>query len=206
MSGTPSEVILSKRPAQYLEQGLSGCGGCTAKGILSAYAQDSRENPFAYYPLHCPLFSSPKRWAQVLREHGLEAEVGTVKGLAEEVRLNVLRDLLALDTPVMLHIGNGYAKDGSWNPIKWQLIAHWISAWGYSDREKVFYVYDSCVPPDRYDDIPIGNVKRTYEQILRDWCGGFPWWWRNQYVKVLNQRAYVYRTPSEPPDFYETAL
>ncbi|MEK6842215.1 MAG: hypothetical protein AABX84_00205, partial [Nanoarchaeota archaeon] len=64
--------------------------------------------------------------------------------------------------------------------LRQKLIAHWISVWGYNNKEKVFYIYDSFVR--KKDKIPIGNVKRTYSQLLRDWKGAF---YTKSYLYIL---------------------
>lgn len=75
----------------------------------------------------------------------------------------------------MLRIGNGYLKSGKYSPFIASFMGHWITLWGYNDKEKAFYVYDSYVPARRHNKtIPIGNTKRTYEEVLRDWGKGFP--------------------------------
>ena len=65
------------------------------------------------------------------------------------------------------------------------IVGHWITVWGYDDVETVFYVYDPAVPLRLYDkDIPAGNKKRTYAEILRDIKSfGFLYW--HQYVYIV---------------------
>ena len=70
-----------------------------------------------------------------------------------------------------LTIGNGYSQTGKYSSLRRHLIAHWISIWGYDDDKKVFYVYDSYTDQKSYDKVPIGNVERSYNHILRDWKG-----------------------------------
>jgi hypothetical protein len=70
--------------------------------------------------------------------------------------------------------------------IRWWLIHHWITVWGFNDEEGVFYIYDSMVAPKYYNkNIPIGNVKRTYQNVVRDLGGGQPWWQRYDYIEIL---------------------
>lgn len=85
-----------------------------------------------------------------------------------------------------LFIRNGYSPTGKYSAIRRQLISHWITIWGYDDKERIFFVYDSCVEPKCYDKIPVGNVKRTYKQILRDWKGAFYFRFKNfLYIPVI---------------------
>jgi len=52
--------------------------------------------------------------------------------------------------------------------------------------KKYFYVYDSAIPQKLYaKEIPIGNIERSYQEILRDWKGTFyPWPWKYCYLVV----------------------
>ena len=81
-----------------------------------------------------------------------------------------MKDNLRKGFPVILRIGNGYTKNGGFNILKALILGHWISIWGFSDSKKVFYIYDSAAPAAQLkNDIPIGNVIRPYEDVLRDW-------------------------------------
>ena len=124
-------------------------------------------------------------WPKVLRSYGIPAERGDAKKLTDEQRIVLLEKLIDEDKVVMLRIGNGYSKSGKYSSFVASFLGHWITLWGYNDDEKVFYVYDSYVSLKRHDKrIPIGNTKRTYAEILRDWCKGFPPMWRYGFIKV----------------------
>ncbi len=181
--------ILSRSPRQYLEQGLTQCGAYTVKAVLSAYDKDANDHPRDYQPNWLAKYTGvnqgPHLWPKVLQAHGLPAEERYATNLSDAERLALLKSLLDSDNPVMLRIGNGYAKSGKYHPWAAELIGHWISLWGYDDEKQIFYVYDSCVAKSRYDkSIPIGNTTRTFSEILRDWGKGFPFAWRYSYIKV----------------------
>lgn len=180
---------MSKKPKEYLKQGLTGCGAFSVKGILSAYGKDDKTHPFQYYPLSIIGFgSTPSRWVKILRAYGLDAKLHSSRQMSDEQKLNTLKSLLRNDTPVMLFIGNGYRGNGIWSKIRWQLISHWITLWGFNEEKGIFYIYDSAVPLRYHDkNIPTGNVERTYRQVMHDWGGGEPWWWRYTYIAILDQ-------------------
>jgi hypothetical protein len=99
--------------------------------------------------------------------------------MSDNERISLLKSLLSKNTPVMLRIGNGYLSD-KYNPIVGKLLSHWITLWGYDDKEQLFYIYDSALPEKfRLKNIPIGNTVRTYKEILRDWNFGTWqfWYW-----------------------------
>lgn len=178
--------ILSKKPKEYLKQGPTGCGAFSVKGILSAYGKDDKTHPFQYLPLSFfPFVTNVFHWVEVLRSYGLDARMQSLHNMTDEQRINTLKDALRSDTPVMLAVGNGYRGRGIWSRIRWQLIHHWITLWGFDDEKGIFYIYDSGVPLRHHDkSIPIGNISRTYQQVARDVCGGQPWWRRYQYICI----------------------
>ncbi len=181
--------ILTRAPKEYLEQGLIHCGAFSVKAILSAYNKDVKNDPRDYYTnfiaKYTAIMTGPNMWLKVLRSYRVSAEVENVKKLSDENKIEVLKKLLNKNNPVILRVGNGYSKSGRYHSFFAHFAGHWITLWGYNDEEKVFYVYDSYVALSKHDKtIPIGNTKRTFQEILRDWNKGFPWWWRYNYIKV----------------------
>ena len=178
--------IVSRKPKEYLKQSPIGCGAFSVKGILSAYGKDDKQRPFEYLPLGgIPFVLNISHWTNVLSSYGLPAERCSLRGMPDKEKIRIIEDLLRLDTPVMLHIGNGYRGCGTWNALQWWLVDHWITLWGFDDEQKAFYIYDPGVPRHCYDaNIPTGNVRRTYAQVLRDIRGGQPWWQRYLYKKI----------------------
>jgi hypothetical protein len=180
--------IVSKTPKEYLEQGLIHCGAYSVKAILSAYGKDDRKNPKDYevgfWAKHTAI-ADATQWLKVLRSYGLNATRSTSKNLTSDKQIKLFESVIDRDTPVMVRIGNGYLKSGRYSKFVAIFGGHWVTLWGYNNLEKVFYVYDSYVPLGRHDkNIPVGNVKRTYQQILRDIGKGFPLRWRYHYIAL----------------------
>lgn len=173
-------VVLTIKPKEYLKQGLTHCGAYSVKAILEAFGKEDKKDPKDY---HNSGFNkllgtglSTTYWPNVLRSYGLDAKSKSVKLFSDEKKLQVIKDLLSSNHPVMLSIANGYLKGGQYSKLKALYVQHWITLWGYDDKEQAFYVYDSCIDKKYYDkSLPIGNTKRTYEQILRDWRGAVLW-------------------------------
>lgn len=180
--------ILTHAPKEYLEQVFTQCGAFSVKAILSAYGKDDKKHPRDYNPTVLGKYASlvgVYTWPRVLESYGLHAERGNTKDLSDEQRLEFLKETINKDNAIMIRIGNGYLKNGKYSSLAAYFIGHWITLWGYNDEEKVFYVYDSYVPLKRHDKtIPIGNTKRTYSEVLRDWGKGFPPAWRFSFIKV----------------------
>ena len=184
-----SKFILSVSPKEYLKQGKSHCGMYAIKGILSAYGLDKNKNPEDYHPnILGKLTGTTLPWTipQVLRNYGLNAEIKLAQGSIFD-KINLLKNILQKNIPVILMIGNGYSQNGNYSSLRAKLVLHWITLWGYDDSKGVFYVYDSAVPTNLYDkEIPIGNKKREYERVIRDWGAGFIsfGFWKYLYITV----------------------
>lgn len=186
--------IVSGRPNEYRVQRFSGCGAYSAKAVLEAYGRSVPTDPFDLYPRYLPRWfrgipSSPQHWLRSFASRGLAAKLCWVGGRGPSERLALLKKALDSDAVVMVRMGNGYLRSGRYVPVIAWFIGHWVTLWGYDDATGTFYVYDSCVPRDRYDrSVPSGNTRRIYEDLLRDMNhGGFPWWWRN-YFLVIRER------------------
>ncbi|TSD04443.1 MAG: hypothetical protein Greene071421_279 [Parcubacteria group bacterium Greene0714_21] len=205
MNNLPSQFTLSRKPTQYLKQGMSHCGMYSLKAILSAYGKDVKNHPTEYHTnwigKHLFSFAVGKRYYEkIFKSCGLEAQGGTAKNLSADEKIMLLKTLLSKDNPVMILIGNGYIRSCAYNPIFGQIIAHWITLWGYDNEKKLFYVYDSALSKKCWDSsLPMGNTTRTYKEILRDWnFGDKPWHFLSWnishepyfYIKVEEQMSF----------------
>jgi len=180
---------LTRAPKEYLEQGLTQCGAYSVKAILSAYGKDDKNHPREYQPNFLAKYTGIEfgliSWPKILQSYGISAQRGDTKNLSDEQRIELLKKIIDEDKIVMLRIGNGFSKSGKYNSFVASFLGHWITLWGYNDKEKVFYIYDSYISLKRHDKtIPIGNVKRTYAEIVRDWGKGFPPTRRYSFIKA----------------------
>lgn len=164
--------IISKAPKEYLLQGRSHCSVFTLRAILSAYQKGELKEPREY---HISKFGKltggvfEKTFVKLLSQNGIVAKIKNARNKSDQEKIKTLQELLEKDKPVILLIGRGDKKDGSYSSLKAKLVGHWISLWGYN--EKGFYVYDSAAKDKT--NLPIGNTFYSFEKILRDWQG--PW-------------------------------
>lgn len=178
MTNLSSKYRLSIKPEEYLVQGISHCGVYCVKAILSAHGKDNKSHPKDYHTnwIGKNLFSfatGEDYYDAIFASYGIKSKTRSSENLSDQEKLNLLKTILFKNNPVMIRIGNGYYKSNKYNPILGRLIPHWITLWGYDDSQKVFYVYDSGLTKNLYDKtVPVGNTKRTYEEILRDWHFG----------------------------------
>lgn len=182
---------VGRAPHTYAIQGLSGCGGFSAKAILESFGKRVPPDPIELYPyfsriLHWGLPSAPVHWQHLFGRSGLVAQVHQLSSRSQTENVEVMKGYLRRGIPLMVRIGNGYLPNGRYAASLSWLIGHWVTVWGFDDKRECFYVYDSCVPSNRLDrSIPVGNVVRTYQDMLRDASrGGLPRRWRNTFISV----------------------
>jgi len=177
----PITFILSIKPKEYLTQSISHCGAYSVKAILGALGKDDKKRPEDYHPNSFNKFTGltlgKTYYPKILNKYGIDAEFKSAKNLPNVEKIELLKKLLSENVPIMIRIGNGYFRSKKYNPFLGKIITHWITLWGYSDKEKIFYVYDSGLTSNLYEDVPIGNTKRTYDEILRDWNFGVWQFW-----------------------------
>lgn len=171
--------IVSRRPKEYLKQGPSHCGVYSVKAVLEAFGKVTGMKPKDFHTNWISHITGavfhPDYLVRILKSYALEAKSDTVKHLSDDKKIMHLKFMLSKDAPVILLVGNGYQKNGEYSRLKAAIVGHIITVWGYDDREGVFFMYDSTVPKEHFaTNVPIGNTKRTYEQVLRDWHGAFP--------------------------------
>lgn len=176
MSQLFSRYILPIKPNEYLVQGLSHCGAYSVKGILSAYDRDSKNHPKEYHTNWLSKVTgsgfTKQYYVTILKNYGISATGKNATGLGNDQKTDLLKKLLSQNNIVMLSISNGYNDNGDYSSVRALFSGHWITLWGFDDKEQIFYLYDSCIPLIKHDkNIPIGNTKRTYQEILRDWRG-----------------------------------
>lgn len=179
-----NSLILKYKPKEYLVQGPSHCGAYSVKAILSAYGLDTKNHPKEYHSHWLGKLTGGtfgrNYYVRILKSHGIRADVKSAEEMFDNDRLYLLKNLLSQNTPVMIRIGNGYFLSTIYNPILGKIVPHWITLWGYDDKEQIFYVYDSGMLKEHWrKNTPVGNTIRTYKEVLRDWNFGKnqPWTW-----------------------------
>jgi len=169
----PEKFVVSKKPKEIRKQGLRHCGAFSVAAILEAYSKiDNIGHPRNLYLWWIVILPTPNLWIRVFKKYGIDAGIKSSEGLSDNGKIDLLKRLLSEDKPVMLLVGNGYWR-GKYSKLRSRLIWHWITLWGYDDLKKIFYVYDSAVPKNLYDDIPVGNKMRNYSDIIRDWKSSY---------------------------------
>ena len=179
----PEKFILTKRPKQYLKQGINRCGLYSVKGILEAYELDDKDHPKDYptdWLGKMTGFAVGKNYyTNILNNYGLKSAQESAENLNKEEKLYLLKSLLVKNSPVMMRIGNGYLGK-KFNPLWQKIVTHWITIWGYDDEKEILFDFDSALTIDQWGtNLSIGNTVRTYKDMLSDWNFGRlqPWSW-----------------------------
>lgn len=173
--------LIERVPPVYLQQGPNYCGGFQIKSILSSFGLDDGRDPKSYLGLWATLTGGtlPHEIKRILHKHGLIASVKRAHKLSDSDKIDALRNELNEDHPVILLVGSKLNADGS---VRDKVTAHWISLWGYV--ADTFYAYDAFRDSEHYNDVPVGNVAISIEQLLNMWKGPM-------YVRLL-RKDYLY--------------
>src|SRR3989338_11017470 len=112
MQESTSKSIISRKPKGYYKQGISHCGAFAVKAILEAYGKDDGREPRDYHPTFfgkmTGLTLGFDYWPPVLRSFGISAQAHKADNLNPDEKIQLLKNLLSKNNPVMLRIGNGY--------------------------------------------------------------------------------------------------
>jgi len=161
--------------AGIYQQNVPYCGGFSVAGILSAYHMDTAQPAAEHMSWLGRLIGGmgPSDMIKSLKLAGLNGTVQRANNFSDTEKIDMLKGEIYKGCPVLLLIGNGFNKDGTYSDMKSRGITHlhWITLWGYHDNG--FFIYDSVAHPYQYELIPIGNVERNNNEILREWIRPF---------------------------------
>ncbi|MDD2766507.1 MAG: hypothetical protein PHH40_01925 [Candidatus Moranbacteria bacterium] len=148
------------------------CGSYTAEwvakavGVRSLSSNKLLRGP-VWFDLFRPVF--PRDMKELFKAHNMTTLEIRLDAITNEERLEWIRTEIALKKrpPVLLIRAN---------------TLHWIAVGGYSDVKKVFYIYDSRIGSDSFDNrLPIGNMEMPYDVLLQEWSGR----WFLRYVALI---------------------
>ena len=69
--------------------------------------------------------------------------------------------------PIILLIGNGQTKKCFFSRKKALTHWHYITLWGFNDKEQIFYVYDSNTKRETEQYLMKGTLKIPYHYVLK---------------------------------------
>ncbi len=124
----------------------------------------------------------PWQILKLLKKYGFHPKIGLLKGKKKHKIEQLQHKLQAW--PVILMIAHAYNEKTRFHLLRALWYHHYISIWGYNEKERIFYAYDSSIATTIKKDIPIGNTTFTYDEIIT--YGKFPVLWlvRNLYISL----------------------
>lgn len=108
---------------------------------------------------------------KVLRKNGLDYEVLRARKMDNEKKLAFLKSYLKR-WPIILLIGNGQTRKHFFSWKKALTHRHYITLWGFNDKEQVFYVYDSNTQRETEEYLMKWTLKIPYHYIFKSWSIG----------------------------------
>ncbi|MCF7834604.1 C39 family peptidase [Candidatus Gracilibacteria bacterium] len=149
----------------------------TIKAVVETYKEDIRKNFQAYsgsrWNKLCG-FIMPWGVVKVLRKYGFMSQIGFCRYKIYAKKIEFIKNKIKEGYPLILVIGHAYGKDTSkfslWKAL---FLQHYLSVWGYDDKKRVFYVYDSGRHVEK-QRVPVGNLSIAYDDLIK--CRGFGGW------------------------------
>ena len=113
-------------------------------------------------------FMTPWWILRVLKKYKLNYSVLKASKLNENEKLFLLKQNLK-DGPIILLVANWQTKKKRFNRGKALTHRHYITLWGYNDKKKIFYVYDSNTKRKTNNVIMEWTLEIPYKYILKAW-------------------------------------
>ena len=167
------DVAVKHSPKKYAHQEGLTCGEFNIRGILDGFNIPYR--PLSKPPFRVKLFGFAfvNDISLFIQKHGLVAPIHYASRFTDQERINIIKKHIDQDEPVIIAIGNGHLSRATYSPIARIFIGHFITIYGYSTDQEIFYVYDPYLKGDYHKEIPVGNEVRTFMELIRDWNGPF---------------------------------
>lgn len=114
---------------------------------------------------------TPRGIKKILRKYQLSFRTIKAKNLTSDAKLQLLKQELKKG-PLILLVGNGLTKKKFFSWRKAIIHWHYITLWGFNEKERVFYVYDSNTQRETEQYLMKGTLKIPYQYILKSrWIG-----------------------------------
>ena len=132
--------IVKFHPSEYETQRGLTCGETNAKAIIQGFGKNYE--PLENIPLRVKIFgySFVNDILKLIEENGLYSSIRYASGTIDHERLEIIKQHIDHDEPVLTAIGNGHVRRGEFNPLLRYLVGHFITVYGYDDKKEIFYV------------------------------------------------------------------
>jgi hypothetical protein len=165
------DIVVGHAPKQFPRQEGLTCGEANLKAILAGFNIPYKPPEALRLRIRLFGYSFVQDISDLLDIHGLSAPLRHANNYPKQEKLAIIKNHIDSDESVLLAIGNGYLQRGVYTPIARYFIGHYVTIYGYSDVERVFYIYDPYLGGSYPGKIPVGNDTRTFDDLIRDWHG-----------------------------------
>lgn len=165
-------LVLSKPPEGFPTRKSGVIGTCAMhalKALIEGYDPSTVQQVKAYARdvfSKISGFMLPFSVTRVLRKHHIPYETFSARGYSYQQKVNILKNKLKTG-PILLLIANAYGSGE--NPSVPRSLLHWhyITLRGYDEKKQVFFIYDSNTKKRKFSNLPIGNSRFTYQELIR---------------------------------------
>ena len=165
--------ILDCKPKNYYRQyGYNFCGMYSIKAIVEAKNPEMDKSVFSYASSHRWRYSGLMglwKIIETLDKYDIAVEKAHCRSSDDEKRINLLKKKLR-NWPVLLFISHAYTGKKKFIRTNAILFQHYITLWGYNDKEDHFYIYDSSAADELIKtDLPAWNSFMEYRDLMTYW-------------------------------------
>lgn len=164
-------VATTRLPDSYPRQVGLTCGEANARSVVESFGLRYSPEPRPRWWVRLLGYSLVGDLRRLLTLNELEVEVGQAVSLERDEKIRLLKSHIDAGEPVILSVGNGYLRRGRYTRWTSLLLGHYLTIYGYDDRQGFFFVYDSFLGGDPTEPLAGGNEVRDYQAMIRDWRG-----------------------------------
>ena len=184
------KFIYKKKSKEYAQQkNYRECWLITVKAIIETFNSQYNKKPIQYASsrIHKIIkFSLPKQLSKILQKHNILCIYGKYKEKNIEKKIEFLKNHVK-NWPIIILISHAYTKKSIFNIRRFIIKQHYISIRWYDDKKEIFYCYDSHTNL-RENNLPIGNIKLPYKNLVfyRNIAG--IWIFKNRYIAIHEKK------------------
>lgn len=187
LSGSPKKatsdghfIILDTPPDWFplRDRKIWWCANYSLKAVIEWKNRTKRpiEEYAADWWSRATYLMTPRWITKVLKKYKLKYSILKAKTLSDDERLFLLKYNLKR-WPIILLVANWQTKKKRFSRSRALVHRHYITLWGYDEKKKIFYVYDSNTKRKTETEVMKWTLKVPYKYILKEW-----WIWASKII------------------------
>lgn len=159
---TPPEGFISRKG------NFGTCAHHSLKAVIEAKTREKK----SLHDYSCDWWSrltylmTPWGLQKMLRKYEINFSIIQARKLTSSQKIALLKQAL-LKGPVILLIGNGITNKKFFSRKKALTHWHYVTLWGYHEKEEVFFIYDSNTKRSPEVYLMRGTIKIPYQDIVK---------------------------------------